>query len=196
MALILSGIFNILQLVAVAVCFVIIDKVGRRPLAIIGGFGTGACYVVIAALSGKYEKDWSAHTDAGWACVAMAFLFILIFGVSYSPLGWALPPEVFPTATRSKGVALAVAVNWISNFIVGIATPPMIDSIHYGTYIFFAVFCLLAGVWAVTFVPETMGKTLEEMDELFGDQSGKEERELMKGAVMSARRRASSVALE
>lgn len=186
MSLILSGIFNALQLLAVAICFVVVDKVGRKPLVILGGFGSGVCYIIIAALSGVYEKDWAANTPAGWACVAMAFCFIMVYGVSYSPLGWALPPEVFPNSRRAKGVALSVCVGWLSNFIVGIATPPMIDSIHYGTYIFFATFCMLSGVWAVTLVPETMGKTLEELDLVFGDGSSHEEKELMAVAVAKA----------
>lgn len=191
MALILSGIFNILQLVAVFICIAIIDKIGRRPLAIIGGFGSGICYTVIAILSAVYEKDWASNKAAGWACVAMAFAFILVYGVSYSPLGWALPPEVFPTATRSKGVALAVAVNWLSNFVIGIVVPPMIESIHYGTYIFFAFFCYLAGVWAVMLVPETMGKTLEEMDEVFGDRASADEIDIIHEATAHARRHSS-----
>ncbi|KAH6999631.1 general substrate transporter [Ilyonectria destructans] len=186
MSLILSGVFNILQLVAVAVCFVVIDKVGRRPLAIVGGFGTAACYAVIAVLAGLYSKDWGASPAAGWACVAMAFAFILVYGVSYSPLGWALPPEVFSTSSRAKGVALATCVNWLANFTVGVATPPMLESIGFGTYVFFAVFCGLAGVWAVLLVPETMGRTLEQMDEVFGDMSGQEEMEMMRQAVYSA----------
>ncbi|PPJ49964.1 hypothetical protein CBER1_04701 [Cercospora berteroae] len=148
MALILSGVFNCLQLVAVAVCFVVIDHVGRRPLAIWGGFGCCICYIIIAALSSVYEDDWSQNSAAGWACVAMAFMFILIYGVSYSPLGWALPPEVFPNSMRSKGVAMSVATIWLCNFIIGVATPPMLDSLGYGTYIFFAAWCGLAGVWA------------------------------------------------
>ncbi|KAH7133041.1 general substrate transporter [Dactylonectria estremocensis] len=188
MSLILSGVFNCLQLVAVAVCFVIIDRVGRRPLAIVGGFGTCICYAVIAVLDGLYSKDWSATPAAGWACVAMAFAFILVFGVSYSPLGWALPPEVFSTSSRAKGVALATCVNWISNFTVGVATPPMLEQIGFGTYVFFAVFCGLAGVWAVLLVPETMGRTLEQMDEVFGDTSGHGEMEMMRQATHSANR--------
>ena len=188
MSLILSGIFNVLQLVAVVVCFFIIDRVGRKPLAIIGGYGTCLCYIVIAILSGLYSKDWDEHTSAGWACVAMAFLFILVFGVSYSPLGWALPPEVFPNALRSKGVGLAVCVNWLSNFTVGIATPPMLQSIGYGAYVFFACFCGMAGLWATFLVPETKGKTLEQIDELFGDTSGYEERAMLEEAAQTARR--------
>ncbi|KAJ9150903.1 General substrate transporter [Pleurostoma richardsiae] len=186
MSLILSGIFNVLQLVAVAICFVVIDKIGRRPLAIFGGFGSCICYAVIAALDGVYSDDWSANTSAGWACAAMAFCFIMVYGVSYSPLGWSLPAEVFPNSKRAKGVALATCVNWLSNFTVGIATPPMLENIGFGTYIFFAVFCGLAGIWAAFLVPETRGKTLEEVDLLFGDTSTREETEVMKIASSTA----------
>ncbi|KAJ5368519.1 uncharacterized protein N7496_008279 [Penicillium cataractarum] len=185
MSLIMSGIFNILQLVAVLVCFVIIDKVGRRPLAIFGAVGSTICYVLITILSGLYSQDWPAHPAAGWATVAMAFCFILVYGVSYSPLGWAIPSEVFSTATRSKGVALSVCVNWLCNFIVAIAIPPMMANKGYQTYIFFTVMCLLAAVWAVLLVPETKGKTLEEMDEVFGDVQGQEEQVLMRQAMIS-----------
>ncbi|KAJ5966554.1 hypothetical protein N7481_013268 [Penicillium waksmanii] len=187
MSLILSGVFNILQLVGVFICIMTIDRVGRRPLAIFGGFGCAVCYMVIAILSGLYSHDWLNHTGAGWACVAFAFLFIIVFGVSYSPLGWTLPSEVFTTASRSKGVALATCINWLSNFVIGVATPPMMETQGYRTYIFFTVMCFLAGVWALILVPETKGKTLEEMDQEFGDVQGLAERELMRSAVQSVR---------
>lgn len=183
MALIMSGVFNCLQLVAVAICFVIIDKVGRRPLAIWGAAGSTVAYIIISTLSGMFSDDWPSHSAAGWASIAMAFMFIMTYGVSYSPLGWTLPPEVFPNAMRAKGVALAVATNWLSNFVVGVVTPPMLESIRYGTFVFFAVMCFLAIVWAVLLVPETKGKTLEEMDEIWGDNSAEEEKEIMKEAV-------------
>ncbi|EYE90436.1 sugar porter family MFS transporter [Aspergillus ruber CBS 135680] len=182
MTLILSGVFNCLHLVTVIICFLIIDKVGRRPLAIFGGFAMGACYIIVAVLSALYGPDWT-NTSAGWACVAMAFIFVLIFGNTYSPLGWALPSEVFPNAVRSKGVALSTCVNWLSNFIVGVVTPPMMANIGYRTYIFFAVWCVLAGMWAFFLVPETSGKTLEQIDEVFGDITSQEESEIMREAT-------------
>lgn len=148
-------------------------------------------YVVISALVGVYGPGWE-NSAAGWACVAMAFLYMLTYGVSYSPLGWALPSEVFSTATRAKGVALSTATVWLSNFIIGVIVPPMLESAGYGTYIFFAAFCGMAAVWAWFLVPETKGKTLEEMDDVFGDTSGHAERELMKQAAGNARRRSSA----
>ncbi|KAH8655834.1 general substrate transporter [Xylariales sp. PMI_506] len=180
MALILSGIFNALQIVGVCIAFVLIDRIGRRPLAIYGALGNMTCLVAIAVLVGKFEGIWGDNVSAGWACVAMAFLFIIVFGASYSPLGWAIPPEVFPVALRSKGVAFAVAINWISNFTVGVVTPPMIESIGFRTYIFYACFAFLAAIWAYFFVPETMDKSLEELDSAFGDHSGHEESEVMR----------------
>jgi MFS family permease len=185
-SLILSGVFNVLQMIAAIVCFLIIDRVGRRPLAIFGGFACAAAYTVIAVLSGLYSADWKSHLAAGWGAVAMAFVFILAFGVSYSPLGWALPSEVFSTATRSKGVAPESCTVWLCDFVVGISIPSMMQNIGYRTYIFFAVMCFLAGVWAMLLVPETRGKTLEELDAVFGDTIGQEERDLASEAAYCA----------
>jgi len=175
MALIMSGIFNVLQLVAVIVCFISIDKIGRRPLAIFGALGGGIAWSMMAILTGIYSDDWASNPAAGWGAVAMAFIFVLVYGVSYSPLGWTLPAEVYTSASRSKGVALATATVWLCNFTVGVATPPMLDDIGFGTYIFFGAFCYAGSVWAFFLVPETKGKTLEQMDHLFGDNAAEEE---------------------
>lgn len=173
MALILSGVFNVMQLVAVAICFVVIDKIGRRPLAIFGALGGGIAWSIMAILTGLYSHSWKTNVSAGWAAAAMAFLFVLVYGVSYSPLGWTLPAEVYTNSTRSKGVALATATVWLCNFIVGVATPPMLDSIGFGTYIFYGGFCFLGSAWAYFLVPETKGRTLEEMDQVFGDDAAR-----------------------
>lgn len=140
-------------------------------------------YAIIAILSGLYSKSWPEHQAAGWAYVATSFLFILTYGVSYSSLGWALPSEVFSTANRSKGVALSTCTIWLRDFVVGIFVPSMMANIGYGPFIFFAVMCFLVGIWATFLVPETGGKTLEELDEVFEDTSGQEERDLVAGVI-------------
>jgi hypothetical protein len=66
---------------------------------------------------------------------------------------------------------LSTSCNWLFNFIIGLITPPLIESTGFGAYVFFAVFCLLSLFWVYFFVPETAGKTLEEMDHVFGDDS-------------------------
>jgi hypothetical protein len=74
--------------------------------------------------------------------------------------------------------SLSTCSNWLFNFIIGLITPPLVESTGYGAYVFFAVFCLLSLVWVYWFVPETAGKTLEEMDHVFKDlrAAGEEER--------------------
>jgi hypothetical protein len=94
--------------------------------------------------------------------------------------------EIFPSSLRAKGVALSTCSNWLNNFIIGLITPPLIEDTGYGAYVFFAVFCILSGVWTYFFVPETKGRTLEQMDHVFKDNSNEHER---------ARRRAIEVEL-
>lgn len=188
MALIMSGIFNILQWVAVLLCFFVIDKVGRKPLAIFGGFSAGIAWIIMACLVGVYSHDWPGNPAAGWAAVAMAFVFIIVYGCSFSCLGWALPAEVFSNATRAKGVALSTATVWICNFIVGVATPPMLESLGFGTYVFFGSWCILAGFWAIFLLPETKGKTLEQMDEVFKDTAAQEEKEILRSEILAEAR--------
>lgn len=62
----------------------------------------------------------------------------------------------------------------------------MIEGAGFGTYVFFACMCLLAVVWAYLLVPETKGKTLEEMDQILNDSSGREEHELMRGVAAAS----------
>ncbi|GME26341.1 MFS monosaccharide transporter [Neofusicoccum parvum] len=193
MSLILSGMINIGQLVAVVLCFFIIDHVGRRPLAIWGAFGMATPYIVMSATVGAFSHDWPGHKAAGWATCALAYIYILAYGVSYSPLAWALPAEVFSNSTRAKGVALSTSVVWLCNFIIGVIVPIMIEDAGYGTYVFFAIMCVLAGVWAFFLVPETKGKTLEEMDDVFGDSTAREEKQVMAEVLRDNESRAAEV---
>ncbi|KAF7593103.1 hypothetical protein BBP40_012048 [Aspergillus hancockii] len=66
-SLILSGVFNVIQFLAAVICFLLIEKIGRRPLAIGGAFGMSGAYVIIAALSGVYGDNWARNMTAGWA---------------------------------------------------------------------------------------------------------------------------------
>ncbi|KAG9562645.1 hexose carrier protein, partial [Aureobasidium melanogenum] len=91
---------------------------------------------------------------------------------------------VWPNSNRAKGVAMAVSVNWISNTIIGITVPPMIESIGFGTYVFFACFCFLATVFSFFFVPETANLNLEEIDRLFRDNSAADEAELQREMIV------------
>ncbi|KAF7194920.1 MFS glucose transporter mfs1, partial [Pseudocercospora fuligena] len=175
MSLILSGMINICQLVGASITTVYLDSMGRRPVAIWGGAVMGIPHAILAGLVATFNSSWSSHDGPAWFAVALVYIYVLMYGLTYGPLGWTLPSEVYPNAIRAKGVGLAVSVNWIANFIIGVSVPPMIQGIGYGTYIFFACFCFLAAAFSWFFVPETANLTLEQIDRLFKDNTGAEE---------------------
>lgn len=177
MQLIMSGLLNICQLVGVSTSIWSMDIVGRRPLLLFGSVMMFCSHVTIAVLVGRFSYDWPGHRMEGWASVAMLMVYMLSFGASWSPVPWALPSEIFPSSLRGKGVAMSTCANWLNNFVIGLITPPLVERTGYGAYIFFATFCLLSVLWTYLFVPETKGRSLEEMDNVFGDVSSEIEEE-------------------
>lgn len=118
MQLIMSGVLNIMQLVGILTSVWTMDAVGRRRLLLGGAVGMLACHVLTAALCGAYASNWAAHRTASWVSVALMLVFMVTYGASWGPVGWAVPAEVFPSSLRAKGVAFAVCLNWVSNFVI------------------------------------------------------------------------------
>ncbi|KAK1595542.1 general substrate transporter [Colletotrichum navitas] len=172
MQLIMSGVLNCVQLVGVIPSLWTMDRFGRRWILLVGSLGMTISHTVIAILVGLYSNDWPSHTTQGWVSVAFLLLYMLVFGATWGPVPWAMPSEVFPSSLRAKGVSISTCSNWINNFVIGLITPPMVQGTGFGAYVFFAAFCLLSGIWTWFCVPETNGKTLEQMDEVFGDRTG------------------------
>ncbi|KAF1970344.1 general substrate transporter [Bimuria novae-zelandiae CBS 107.79] len=175
MQLLLSGIINCTQLVGVATSLWTMDRFGRRPLLLVGAALMSVSHLIIAVLVGKFGDQWSSYKTEGWVAVAFLFFYMFSFGATWGPVPWAMPSEIFPSSLRAKGVALSTCSNWFNNFVIGLITPPLVQNTGYGAYTFFAVFCLLAFVFTFFFVPETTGKTLEQMDQVFKDVSSEAE---------------------
>ena len=88
-------------------------------------------------------------------------------------------------------------MNWGANFVIGLVAPPVLESIDYGPHIFFAVFCFLAAAFSYFFVSETTGKTLEQMDEVFGENTSEEAEELRREIALQYRsRRVNNVSIK
>lgn len=105
-------------------------------------------------------------------------IYVLAYASSYGSLPWVLPAEVFPSSKRAKGVGAATAMVWLANFIIGVIVPEMQLRLGWGTYLFFGCFCFSAGIFSFFFVPETAGKSLEQIAEAFGDRLNDEDRQL------------------
>ena len=72
-------------------------------------------HLLIASLVWTYSSDWPSHALAARVALMCVYTFTAAYGVSYGPIGWILPSEVFPLSARSKGVALSTASNWMNN---------------------------------------------------------------------------------
>lgn len=185
--LLLAGILNVTQLVGVSTSIWTMDRLGRKPLLLYGALLMFISHLAIAIIVGLFSSSWSTHSTQGWLGSAFLFLYMLSFGATWGPVPWAYPAEIFPSSLRAKGVALATCTNWMMNFVVGLITPPLIQRTGFGTYVFFAVWCLVAVGWTAGFIQETRGRRLEEMDAVFGDRGGEADRVLREGVVREMR---------
>jgi hypothetical protein len=141
-----------------------------------GAFGTFVSLVIVGAIIGAYGSDLESHKAAAWTGIAFIYIYDINFSYSFAPIGWVLPSEIFNLGNRSKAMAITTSATWMCNFIIGLVTPDMLDKVKWGTYIFFACFCLIALGFTYFFIPETKGKSLEDMDVVFGDTAAHEEK--------------------
>ncbi|PLB52416.1 general substrate transporter [Aspergillus steynii IBT 23096] len=175
-SLLATGVYGIVNCLSTLPALFLIDKVGRRALLMSGAAGTCVSLVVVGAIIGAYGSDLVNHKSAGWAGIAFIYIYDVNFSYSFAPIGWVLPSEIFNLSIRSKAISITTSATWMCNFIIGLITPDMLDSITWGTYIFFAAFCVLALGFTFFCIPETRGKTLEDMDLIFGDTAAHEEK--------------------
>ncbi|KAH0836037.1 High-affinity glucose transporter [Fonsecaea pedrosoi] len=117
------------------------------------------------------QQSWQIHGAASKALIASTFLFVASFAVSVGPISWIYPPEVFPLRLRGKGVAVCVASNWIFNFALSWFVPPAFVNIKWKVYLIFGVFLIAMGIHFFFVYPETAGKTLEEVENIFATRT-------------------------
>ena len=154
---VLMGVVNItFTLVAIFT----VEKLGRKPLLITGSLGmaVGALGVCLAdVVSGL----------PGFVGVLSVMVYSASFMFSWGPICWVLISEIFPNTIRGGAVAIAVAFQWISNFAVSSTFVPMYTWSPAFTYGLYCVMCLVAALFVWKLVPETKGKTLEDMSALW-----------------------------
>ncbi|KAF5371317.1 hypothetical protein D9758_004206 [Tetrapyrgos nigripes] len=166
-SLLASGVVGVVFVISTFPAIATIDHIGRRPLLIAGGVGMAVMLILVAALTATYQPDWN-NPAAAWSAAVFIWLYTGFFGASWGPVSWTVISEVFPLSTRAHGVAIGASTNWITNFAVSIIVPIMLEHITYGTYLFFLMFMLMGIGYAIWILPETYGKSLEEMDLVFG----------------------------
>ena len=154
-------VFNgIVNLGFTCVAIFTVEKLGRKPLLIIGSLGMAIGAIGVAITFG--------NPDLQLMCMVSIMVYSASFMFSWGPICWVLIAEVFPNTIRGAAVAIAVAFQWIFNWIVSTSFVPLANSMGYWfTYGLYGVICVLAAVFVWRLVPETKGKTLEDMTRLW-----------------------------
>ncbi|AUP80476.1 D-xylose transporter XylE [Flavivirga eckloniae] len=156
---IIMGLVNVIFTV---VAILTVDKWGRKPLLITGSIGMAIGMIAISVL---------AFMDIiGMATLVFIIIYTASFMMSWGPICWVLISEIFPNKIRSQAVAIAVAAQWAANFFISSTYPPMMEFSSGGTYLFYGIMSVISAIFIWKFVPETKGKTLEEMDNLWNKE--------------------------
>jgi MFS transporter, SP family, xylose:H+ symportor len=165
-ALLMTIIVGVVNFLFTIIAVKTVDKYGRKPLMIIGALG-----MAVAMLSLGFVFFLGA---TGYLALFCMMLYVASFAMSWGPVAWVLLAEIFPNKIRGRALAIAVAAQWISNYLVSVTFPMMNDNSkltelfnHGFAYWVYGIMSVLATLFIMKYVPETKGKTLEEMEKLW-----------------------------
>lgn len=168
--LIAVGLVNVL---ATLIALAWVDRFGRKPLLRTGLVGMTVGLVAIAAAFAFLDKNPTAGGGAsvvGIVTLIAMVVYIASFAFSLGPVVWTMIAEIFPSQVRGKAVAVSAAVNWGAAFVVSATFLSLIDAIgEVTTFLLFAVLCVVAFFWIKVKVPETKGKSLEEIQQAWAE---------------------------
>ncbi len=155
----LLGFINIL---ATFISIGLLDKIGRRPLLIIGLM----CMSISLLLFSLFSNLVLTYDWAKWFCPITLVLFITLFAISLGPIPYVLMTELFPLKLRTLGIGVASATAWGTNAMVTFTYPMIVDAVGLiPPFIGFALISLTAGILAIKYCPETKQQTLEAISE-------------------------------
>ncbi|MDR0712770.1 MAG: D-xylose transporter XylE [Bacteroidales bacterium] len=157
MQTIIMGLVNV---VFTVVAIVTVDKWGRRPLLMTGSIGMAAGMFAIAGLA--------FGNIIGVSTLVFIIIYTASFMMSWGPICWVLISEIFPNKIRGQAVAIAVAAQWFANYLISSTYPPMMEFSGGLTYAFYGLMAVLSALFVWKFVPETKGKSLEDMEKVWG----------------------------
>lgn len=163
----LNGSFNgqlligLVNVVFTLLAIFTIDKFGRRPLLIFGALLSFVCHMFIGILF------YTGHSDSNWL-VFFLLLYTAAFAASYGPVFWTVISEIYPNHIRGKAMSIAAMVQWCATALVSQLVPLMLVLLSpAGTFWVFAILSLPAVYLGWKVLPETKGKSLEEIEELW-----------------------------
>ena len=166
-----TGIYGTVKVISTGIFLWLgIERLGRRKALLAGALWMMAMMYIIGAVLHTHPPDTKSTkvSSASIGMVVMIYLYVIGYSASWGPTPWVYVSEIFPTRLRAYGVGLAASTQWAFNFVITEITPRAINHIGWKTFIMFGCFCFgnFLFVWFV--IRETKGRTLEDMDILFG----------------------------
>jgi len=170
-AFLTSMITNAVNVGTTLIAIALIDRIGRKRLLLIGSSGMVATLAILTIIFGTAPQvsneagvSEPSLTGASSAIAVIAFnLYVVFFGMSWGPVVWVLLGEMFPNSIRAAALAVAAAAQWIANFLVSTAFPPIAATSLTIAYGIFTAFAIASIVFVRLKVKETMGRSLEEI---------------------------------
>jgi SP family sugar:H+ symporter-like MFS transporter len=165
-SLLLSVSTSIVNVIGTVVAISVIDRVGRKPLALIGSIGMSISLAVVAFAFSHVDKATAvASISKGYGTTAIvgAHVYVFFFAMSWGVVVWVLLGEMFPNKIRALALSVAASFQWVANFAISQSFPTMSRWSLSGSYIIYACFAFLSIPFILKFVKETKGKSLEEM---------------------------------
>ncbi|MBN7794024.1 sugar porter family MFS transporter [Microbacterium esteraromaticum] len=168
-ALTITVITSVTNIVVTIVAILLVDRVGRRLMLMVGSVGMAATLglMAVAFSFGTVDAAGEVALAEPWSTIALvsANAFVVFFGATWGPLVWVLLGEMFPNSIRAGALAVAAAAQWVANFFISTTFPAFAEIGLTFAYGFYAFFALLSFFFVYFKVAETKGRELESMTE-------------------------------
>ncbi|GAA2226057.1 sugar porter family MFS transporter [Streptomyces amakusaensis] len=154
---------SIVNIIGTVIAMVLVDRIGRKPLALIGSTGMAIALAFEAWAFSADLVDGKLPSLQGTVALVAAHVFVLFFALSWGVVVWVLLGEMFPNRIRAAALGVAASAQWIANWAITVSFPSLSEWNLSATYIIYASFAVLSIPFVLLFVRETKGKALEEM---------------------------------
>ncbi|GGY54716.1 sugar porter family MFS transporter [Streptomyces tanashiensis] len=154
---------SIINIIGTVIAMVLVDRVGRKPLALVGSVGMAIALAFEAWAFSADLVDGKLPETQGVVALVAAHVFVLFFALSWGVVVWVFLGEMFPNRIRAAALGVAASAQWIANWAITASFPSLADWNLSGTYIIYTVFAVLSIPFVLRYVKETKGKALEEM---------------------------------
>jgi MFS transporter, SP family, arabinose:H+ symporter len=157
-AILQSALIGVVNVIFTLIAIALVDRLGRKPMLIAGSAGMGLSFILLGAA-------FKFQLFSGGLVLLFTLLYIACFAMTLGPIVWVVIAEIFPTRIRGRAMAIATVALWLADFVVSLTFPIIADKLHESfAFWLYAGMCLINMIVIWIVLPETKGKSLEEIE--------------------------------